>query len=83
MLRIAAFMSMVSVSMNTPVTFKHFESLMYLTFVMDLVIMALFTAEMVAKMHNRGIWKVKIIITSTMPSCSGNRRPQTNRTFYT
>ena len=58
LLRLAAFVSMLSVSVNTPVTFYKHEFLLYVTFFFDLAILALFTAEMIAKMHIRGVMKV-------------------------
>ncbi|RUS81149.1 hypothetical protein EGW08_011090, partial [Elysia chlorotica] len=57
LLRVCAFVSMISVSMNTPKTFVYYPHLEYLTFVIDLVLMILFSSEMVAKMHIRGVWK--------------------------
>ncbi|XP_012934773.1 sodium leak channel non-selective protein [Aplysia californica] len=56
-LRVCAFVSMVSVSMNTPKTFELYYFLLYFTFTLDLIIMACFTAELVAKMHIRGVWR--------------------------
>ncbi|XP_053403059.1 sodium leak channel NALCN-like [Mercenaria mercenaria] len=52
-----ALVSVMSVSMNTPATFMYVPSLEYLTFVLDLIVTFLFTAEMIAKMHIRGILK--------------------------
>jgi len=52
--------SVTSVSMNTPATFKEVPVLEYLTFVLDLVVTFLFTAEMIAKIHIRGILKVNL-----------------------
>ncbi|XP_059160576.1 sodium leak channel NALCN-like isoform X2 [Physella acuta] len=57
LLRVCAFLSMLSVSLNTPITFSSWDQLLYITFALDLIIMVLFTAEMVAKMHIRGVWK--------------------------
>ncbi|KAH9490260.1 hypothetical protein Btru_035289, partial [Bulinus truncatus] len=57
LLRLCAFLSMVSVSANTPKTFNEHPILLILTFILDLVIMVLFTAELVAKMHIRGVIK--------------------------
>ncbi|XP_041355861.1 sodium leak channel non-selective protein-like [Gigantopelta aegis] len=57
LLRACAFVSMVSVSINTPRTFELYESLMYITFSLDMLITFFFTAEMIAKMHIRGAWK--------------------------
>ena len=57
-LRGCALLSLISVSMNTPKTFDLHPELMYVTFTIDLVVTFLFTAEMIAKMHIRGIIKV-------------------------
>ncbi|XP_076454223.1 sodium leak channel NALCN-like [Babylonia areolata] len=57
LLRFCAFVSMISVSMNTPETFKVCYELIYITFAFDTVITILFTAEMIAKMQIRGAWK--------------------------
>lgn len=59
-LRACALLSIISVSMNTPKTFEEFPALMYITFTIDLLCMFLFTAEMVAKIHVRGLLKVII-----------------------
>ncbi len=59
-LRICALLSLVSVSMNTPKTFDIHSNLVYVTFTIDLLVTFLFTAEMIAKMHIRGIIKVCI-----------------------
>jgi hypothetical protein len=56
-----ALVSVMSVSMNTPATFQYVPSLEYLTFVLDLIVTFLFTAEMIAKMHIRGILKVTVL----------------------
>lgn len=58
LLRLCAFVSILSVSMNTPRTFRDHEGLKYLTFIFDLIVTFLFSAEMIAKMHIRGIYKV-------------------------
>ncbi|XP_071140116.1 sodium leak channel NALCN-like isoform X2 [Mytilus edulis] len=57
LLRLCAFVSILSVSMNTPKTFEENKGLEYLTFIFDLIVTFLFTAEMIAKMHIRGIYK--------------------------
>lgn len=44
--------------MNTPMTFDHYPPLQYVTFTLDTLLMFLYTAEMIAKMHIRGIIKV-------------------------
>lgn len=58
LLRVCALVSILSVSMNTPHTFRENKELMYLTFIFDLIVTFLFSAEMIAKMHIRGIYKV-------------------------
>lgn len=57
LMRGCALLSLVSVSMNTPKTFEKYSSLRYITFGCDLFVTFLFTAEMIAKMHIRGILK--------------------------
>lgn len=60
-LRGCALLSIISVSMNTPRTFELIGTLMYVTFSIDMVLTFLFTAEMIAKMHIRGIIKVSVL----------------------
>lgn len=60
LLRICAIISVISVCMNTPKTFEHYPPLQYVTFALDTLLMFLYTAEMIAKMHIRGIVKVGI-----------------------
>ncbi len=55
-LRLLALISLLSVMLNTPKTFKHIPWLRYGTFVVDLVCSAVFTAEMVAKIRDRGLF---------------------------
>lgn len=62
LLRACALLSLVSVSMNTPKTFDLYPSLLYVTCAIDAIVLLLFTAEMVAKMHGRGIIKVSVNI---------------------
>ncbi|KAK9296625.1 hypothetical protein QLX08_009452 [Tetragonisca angustula] len=57
LMRSCALVSLASVCLNTPKTFEKVPPLQYVTFVCDLVITFLFTAEMIAKMHIRGILK--------------------------
>lgn len=59
--RLCALISMISVSMNTPKTFEYYPELKYVTFIIDLLITFLFTAEMIAEMHIRGIVKVRLL----------------------
>nr|DBA33104.1 TPA: hypothetical protein GDO54_000834 [Pyxicephalus adspersus] len=58
LLRICAIISVISVCMNTPKTFEHYPPLQYVTIALDTLLMFLYTAEMIAKMHIRGIVKV-------------------------
>lgn len=58
LMRFCALVSLASVCLNTPKTFEKVPPLQYVTFVCDLVVTFLFTAEMIAKMHIRGIVKV-------------------------
>ncbi|XP_024086149.1 sodium leak channel non-selective protein isoform X2 [Cimex lectularius] len=60
MMRSCALVSLVSVSLNTPKTFECLPPLQYITFCSDLVITFLFTTEMIAKMHIRGILKGEV-----------------------
>ncbi|XP_046903725.1 sodium leak channel non-selective protein [Hypomesus transpacificus] len=57
LLRACAIVSVISVCMNTPKTFEHYPPLQYVTFTLDTLLMFLYTAEMIAKMHIRGIVK--------------------------
>ncbi|XP_056895404.1 sodium leak channel non-selective protein isoform X3 [Takifugu flavidus] len=57
LLRACAIISVISVCMNTPKTFEHYPPLQYVTFTFDTLLMFLYTAEMIAKMHIRGIIK--------------------------
>ncbi|GBP70250.1 Sodium leak channel non-selective protein [Eumeta japonica] len=56
-LRLCALVSLVSVSANTPKTFERYPFVQSSTFACDCVATLLFTAEMIAKMHIRGILK--------------------------
>lgn len=58
-MRGCALLSLASVSCNTPKTFEKFEYMQISTFSVDAVVTVLFTSEMIAKMHIRGILKVK------------------------
>lgn len=57
-LRLCALLSLVSVSLNTPKSFEKYPYLQTATFAIDCTVTLLFTAEMIAKMHIRGILKV-------------------------
>nr|XP_037877806.1 sodium leak channel non-selective protein isoform X4 [Bombyx mori] len=56
-LRLCALLSLMSVSLNTPKSFEKYPYLQTITFVVDCCVTLLFTAEMIAKMHIRGILK--------------------------
>jgi len=60
-MRFCALLSLLCVSLNTPKTFKAFPFLQYATFICDFAVTGLYTAEMIAKMHIRGILKVSVI----------------------
>ncbi|XP_053209905.1 sodium leak channel NALCN-like isoform X1 [Panonychus citri] len=53
--RLCALMSLISVCLNTPQTYRIHFSLIYVTLVIDVVVTFFFTAEMVAKMHIQGL----------------------------
>ncbi|XP_032668813.1 sodium leak channel non-selective protein-like [Odontomachus brunneus] len=57
LMRFCALVSLASVCLNTPKTFDKIPSLQYVTFICDLLVTFLFTAEMIAKMYIRGILK--------------------------
>lgn len=57
-MRACALISLLSVCLNTPKTFEKVPQLQFTTFIIDLIVTFLFTAEMIAKMHIRGIVKV-------------------------
>lgn len=59
LMRLCALVSLASVSLNTPKTFERVPLLQYITIGCDSVVTFLFTAEMIAKMHIRGILKVR------------------------
>ena len=59
-MRLCALISLFSVCLNTPKTFEKYPPAEYITFICDLIVTFLFTAEMIAKMHIRGILKVNI-----------------------
>ena len=65
-IRSCAILSLILVSLNTPLTFDDTPSLQAITFIGDLIITFLFTAEMIAKMHVRGVLKVNRPILLTL-----------------
>lgn len=62
LMRLCALVSLASVSLNTPKTFERHPPLQYITFASDTAVTLLFTAEMIAKMHIRGVLHVSIIV---------------------
>ncbi|KAG5889289.1 hypothetical protein JTB14_007050 [Gonioctena quinquepunctata] len=56
-MRTCALLSLTSVSCNTPKTFEKFAFMQITTFSVDAIVTFLFTSEMIAKMHIRGILK--------------------------
>lgn len=57
-MRSCALLSLASVCSNTPKTFELFPFMQTATITVDSSVSFLFTAEMIAKMHIRGILKV-------------------------
>lgn len=58
LMRFCALVALASVSSNTPKTFELYPPTQYITFVSDIAVTLLFTAEMIAKMHIRGVYHV-------------------------
>lgn len=56
-MRLCALLSLASVSCNTPKTFEKLHFMQTLTFSVDATVTFLYTSEMIAKMHIRGILK--------------------------
>lgn len=73
LMRLCALVSLASVSLNTPKTFERQPALQYFTFICDTTVTMLFTAEMIAKMHIRGILKVSSVCLSSIQA----RKPET------
>lgn len=65
LMRLCALVSLTTVSLNTPKTFERHPPLQYITFVSDTAVTLLFSAEMVAKMHIRGVLHVSIFFRIT------------------
>lgn len=85
MLRACAIISVISVCMNTPKTFEHYPPLQYVTFTLDTLLMFLYTAEMIAKMHIRGIIKVDSIqafYTFRVPRLCQYKDNKKNKTLF-
>ena len=56
-LRVCALMSLVSICANTPHTYRQASWLIYVTFGVDVFVTLCFTAEMLAKMTIRGLFR--------------------------
>lgn len=69
LMRFCALVSLTSVSLNTPKTFERYPPLQYITLASDSTVAFLFTAEMIAKMHIRGILKVSLERESILIVC--------------
>ncbi|XP_060526683.1 sodium leak channel NALCN isoform X2 [Cylas formicarius] len=57
LMRTCALLSLSSVCCNTPRSFERFPHMQMITFSVDATVTVLFTSEMIAKMHIRGILK--------------------------
>lgn len=55
LMRFCALLSLASVSLNTPKTFERYPPMQYITLACDTTAGLLFAAEMIAKMHIRGV----------------------------
>ena len=55
-LRFLALVSLVSVMLNTPKTFKYYPELKWATFIADCITLLGFTAEMVTKINHMGLY---------------------------
>ncbi|XP_052746818.1 sodium leak channel NALCN isoform X4 [Bicyclus anynana] len=75
-LRFCALLSLMSVSLNTPKSFEKYSYLQTITFAVDCCVTLLFTAEMIAKMHIRGILKytkyTKVLNYKIVIACQGD-----------
>jgi len=57
LMRLCALVSLFSVCLNTPKTFERYPPLQYMTFISDITVGLLFTAEAIAKIALRGFLK--------------------------
>ena len=57
LLRIGAVISLISVDLNTPETFKHVTNLHYVTLGIDMFLGLVYTLEASVKMKVRGLWR--------------------------
>jgi hypothetical protein len=56
-IRIGAFLSFISISMNTPATIEMIPTVLYILFVIDLLCSLLFTTEMIIKIKTKGLYR--------------------------
>jgi hypothetical protein len=56
-IRISAFLSFISVSMNTPATIEMIPIVLYVLFVIDVLCSVLFTIEMILKIRAKGLYQ--------------------------
>ncbi|TNN09572.1 Sodium leak channel non-selective protein isoform 2 [Schistosoma japonicum] len=89
MFRTAAMISLASVSMNTPDTFKQVPVLMYITFILDLLVALLFTTEMISKMYIEGLFIPassqnlnQLIRTQIAAKSAGGTDQKRNRAYF-
>ncbi|UYV62374.1 hypothetical protein LAZ67_2000326 [Cordylochernes scorpioides] len=71
LLRLCALLSLLSVSLNTTRTFDKYPALVYFTFLADAFVTLLFSAEMIAKMHIRGVIMVCLVLTAVLFDIGG------------
>lgn len=62
LMRFCALVALASVLLNTPKTFERYPPVQYITFFADIAVTLLFSAEMIAKMHIRGVYHVSKLI---------------------
>lgn len=56
-LRSCALLSLVSICLNTPDTYKKWTPLIYVTFAIDFFVTLVFTAELLAKLRTKGVYQ--------------------------
>lgn len=56
-MRLCALVALFSACLNTPKTFERYPFIRYFTFICDISVCCLFTAEMIAKMCLKGIFR--------------------------
>jgi hypothetical protein len=57
MIRISAFLSFISIMMNTPATIEQIPVVLYILFVIDLLCSAIFTVELIIKIRAKGLYR--------------------------